>query len=156
MQKGTLLGEPLQGHQESVCSVAVSQDDKRIAGGEKSGNIMIWDVERKQIVFKLVKHTKSVNCVCFSPDGKRLASGSSDGTAIIWDTETGGVLTTLVHEGFLNWVMSAAFSPDGLKFASGTRNNIIQVFRTDNAELLLKFNAHKSASGKSQFFLTCT
>ena len=145
VQKGTLsVGESiLQVHEEGVYSFAVSPDDKRIAGGGRYGTIMIWDVERKQIVFKLVKHTWLVNCVCFSPDGKRLASGSNNGTVVIWDTKAGTILTAMteqVHEGVL--VLSMAFSPDGLKFASGTGNNI-QVFRTDNAEPLLKFKAHQ-------------
>jgi WD40 repeat protein len=139
------LGEPLQGHQGSVFSVAVSPDDSRIASGGKYGNIIIWDVERKQVVFKLVKHTESVNCVCFSPDGERLASGSNDGTAVIWNTKTGAVLTTLVVEGFWNAVYSVAFSPDGLRLASGTSDGIIHVCHTDNAELLLKFKAHEIA-----------
>jgi len=141
VQKGTLLGEPLQGHQGNVFSVAISPDDKRIASGGQDNTVIIWDVERKQIVFKLVKHTRDVNCVCFSPDGKRLASGSYDGTAtVIWDTKTGAVLTTL--EGFL--VLSVAFSPDGLKLATSSLDGIIQVCRTNNTELLLEFKAHTS------------
>jgi len=143
VQEGTLLGKPFQGHQGSVYSVAVSPDDRRVASGGQDGTIIIWDVENKQIVFRLVKHTRDVNCVCFSPDGKRLASGSNDGTALIWDTESRTVLT-LVQEGFWNWVLSVAFSPDGLKLALGTSSGSIRVCRTDNAELLLKFKAHKS------------
>ena len=142
VQNGTLLGEPLQGHQGSVLSVAVSPDDRRIASGGKYGNIMIWDVERKRAVFELVEHTESVNCVCFSPDGERLASGSNDGTAVIWDTKTGTVLTTLFVEGFWHAVYSVAFSPVGLRLASATSDGIIRVCRTDNAELLLEFRAH--------------
>jgi WD40 repeat protein len=42
-------------------------------------------------------------------------------------------------------VLSVAFSPDGLKLASGTLLGIIQVFRTDTAELLLEFNAHQQS-----------
>jgi len=139
VQKGTLLGEPLQGHQDKVMSVAVSPDDKRIASGGIDKTVIIWDCEGKEIVFQLVKHTRGVNCVCFSPDGERLASGSNDGTAVIWDTKTGTVLATV--EGFL--VFSVAFSPDGLKLATGTfLTGMIRVWCTDNAELLFEFIAH--------------
>jgi len=144
-QRGTLLGEPLQGHHESVSSVAVSPDNKRIASGGEDRTVIIWDVESKQIVFKLVKHIMSVNCVCFPPDGKRLASGSNDGTVVIWDTKTGTVLAALVVQGVWNWVSSVAFSSDGLKLASATLDGNIHVCRTDNAELLLKFKAHKES-----------
>jgi len=145
MQKGTLLGKPLQGHQGGVLSVAVSPDDKRIASGGEDNTVIIWDVESKQVVFKLVKHTAWVNCVCFSPDGKSLASGSDDGTALIWDTETGTVLTTLVVEDIGNSaVLRVAFTQYGLKLASATSNGIIRVFRTYTAELLLEFRAHEN------------
>jgi WD40 repeat protein len=57
MQKGTLWGKPLQGHQGGVLSVAVSPNDKRIASGGQDNTVIIWDVGSKQVVFKLVKHT---------------------------------------------------------------------------------------------------
>jgi len=145
VQKGTLLGEPLQGHQASIFSVAVSPDGRRIASGGQDNTVILWDVERKRIVFKLVKHKGWANCVCFSPDGKRLASGSNDGTAVIWNTKTGAVLTTpALVQGVFNWVWSVAFSPDGLKLASASSDGIIRVCLTNNATPLLEFKAHQS------------
>jgi len=144
VQEGTLLGEPLQGHQGSVFSVAVSPDDKRIASGGEDSTVIVWDVETRQIVFKLVKYSGRANCVCFSPDGKTLASGSGDGTTVIWDTKTGADLTTLIAEDWLSSVYSVAFSPDGLKLASGILDGIILVYSTKNSKLLHKFKAHEN------------
>ncbi|KAG1807087.1 uncharacterized protein BJ212DRAFT_1485748 [Suillus subaureus] len=142
MWRKKLVGGPFEEHSDHVVSVAVSPDDRRIAsGGGDNGAIIIWDIDSsEQMVFKsLVKHTGRVWSVCFSPDGQRLASGSFDRTVIIWDAETGAVLSTLQGGGP---VFCVAFSPDGLKLAHGTRRSI-RVWSTDNAELLLKIQAHQ-------------
>jgi WD40 repeat protein len=142
VQNGTLVGEPFEGHQSSVYSVAVSPDDKRIASGGMDETVIIWDVNSRQMVFNpLVKHAHWVNCVCFSPDGKRFASGSTDSTVVVWDSETAAVLTTLSHHYLA--VQCVAFSPDGLKLAYVSSDCTIRVCRTDNADLILEIDAHR-------------
>ncbi|KAG2087183.1 WD40-repeat-containing domain protein [Suillus discolor] len=141
IQKGTVVGGSFVGHSNKVFSVAVSPDDRQIASGGKDNNIIIWDVESRRLLFDpLTKHTNWVSSVCFSLDGKRLASGSYDSTVIIWDAETGAVLSTL--QGDRGGVSSVAFNPDGSKLASGSLRSI-QVWRTDNAELIFEINAHE-------------
>jgi WD40 repeat protein len=100
VEKRVFVGGPFKGHSDCVISVAISPDDRWIASGGGDGGIIIWDVDSKQMVFKLlVKHTGWVSSLCFSPDGERLASRSNDSTVIIWDTETGTVLSTLQTSG---------------------------------------------------------
>lgn len=132
------MAGPLEGHNRCVNSIAVSPDDRQIASGGDDNAIIIWDVDSKPMVLKLlVKHASWVSSVCFSPNGKRLASGSLDDTVIIWDVETGAVLSTLKGQGP---VYCVTFSPNGLKLASGALRNI-RVWSTDNAEPLLDINA---------------
>ncbi|KAG1821951.1 WD40-repeat-containing domain protein [Suillus subaureus] len=141
VEKRALVGGPFEGHSDCVISVAVSPDDRRIASGGGDRTIIIWDVDSKQMVFKpLVKHRGRVRSVCFSPDGKRLASGAYDEKVMIWDAETGAVLSTLWCRSPVNCV---AFSPNGLKLASSGAFGTIRIWSTDNAELLLKIDAHQ-------------
>ncbi|KAG1855162.1 WD40-repeat-containing domain protein [Suillus subalutaceus] len=141
VQTGALVGAPFKGHKGWVRSVAISPDDRRIASGGEDKTIIFWNAENKQMILEpLAKHTRDVNSVCFSPDGKRLASGSSDCTVVVWDVETGAVLATLRHDSL---VLTVVFSPDGLKLASGSKDNTIRVWHTNDAEVLLKFNAHQ-------------
>ncbi|KIK44140.1 hypothetical protein CY34DRAFT_803057 [Suillus luteus UH-Slu-Lm8-n1] len=136
----TSVGEPFEGHSDRVYSVAVSPDDRRFASGGGTGTIIVWDIDRKQMLFKLEKHTSLVRSVCFSPDGKRLASASWDKKVIVWDAETGVVLSTL--QSARGSVFCVAFSPDGLKLAAGEYGTI-RVWSTNNVvNILFDINAH--------------
>jgi WD40 repeat protein len=109
----TLVGETFEGHTDYVYSVAVSPDDRRLASGGGTGTIIVWDVDRKRMLFKLEKHTSLVWSVCFSPNGKRLASRHGIKKVIIWDAETGAVLSTL--QSVRGSMFCVVFSPDGRK-----------------------------------------
>ncbi|KAJ2936117.1 hypothetical protein H1R20_g982, partial [Candolleomyces eurysporus] len=80
----------LQGHIESVRSVAISPDSKRIVSGSWDDTIRIWNMETgAQVGEPLLGHGGDINSVAISPDGKLIVSGSDDKTIRIWDAETG-------------------------------------------------------------------
>jgi WD40 repeat protein len=82
-----------EGHNGPVCSVAFSQDGKRIVSGSWDQTIRVWDAETGDIVVgPLEGHTDGVNSVASSQDGKRIVSGSRDHTIRVWDAETGDVI----------------------------------------------------------------
>ncbi len=75
----------LEGHSDSVRSVAFSPDGKTLASGPSDNTIKLWDIETGKVTNTLEGHSDSVISVVFSPDGKTLASGSSDNTIKLWD-----------------------------------------------------------------------
>ncbi|THU99244.1 WD40 repeat-like protein, partial [Dendrothele bispora CBS 962.96] len=79
----------LEGHTDSVWSVAFSPDGRKLASGSYDKTVQIWNVATGQEETMLEGHAGGVFSLAFSPDGTQLASGSSDKTVRIWNTVTG-------------------------------------------------------------------
>jgi WD40 repeat protein len=126
----------LEGHTQSVNSVAFSPDGRLLASGScgqgnyiiicTQGEIRLWEVASGREVRSLSGHTSWVNSVAFSPDGRLLASGSHDKTIKLWEVASGREVRSLT--GHTDEVTSVAFSPDGRLLASGSRDETIKLW----------------------------
>ena len=67
----------LEGHTNSVHTIAFSPDGKLVASGSHDGTVQLWDSATGEPRGTLEGHTNSVLTIAFSPDGKLVASGSS-------------------------------------------------------------------------------
>ncbi len=116
----------ISGHQNTIHSVALSPDGKRVVSGGWGKSIKMWDTASGAELMTFSGHEDNVGSVAFSPDGKRLVSGSADKTVKIWDVESGTELMTL--RGHDNDIRHVAFSPDGKRIASATYGKVIKIW----------------------------
>ncbi len=107
------------GDKGAVWSVAFMPDSPvgtRIATGNESGTLQLWDVNGGKTSSPM-EHGGPVNSIAFSRDGRLIATGSGDGVVRVWDAATG---TERQHiAAGKTSVRSVAFGPADLVASGG-------------------------------------
>ncbi len=90
----------LQAHKDPVYDVVESPDGTWAATAEDSGEVVIWDVDRRTGIWSqretLAGHSGRAVALSITPDGTRLMTASDDRTAVIWDmTDRAGLGTSV-------------------------------------------------------------
>lgn len=112
-----------------IRSVAYSPTDNKAISGGDDGEILLWDLEKMQVLKRFVGHSSGIrrNCLVWSQDGKTFLSGSWDGSIRLWDVHTGKEVAHL-QAGY-GRIMSLALSPDGKyalsSYLSGPKQPVI-------------------------------
>jgi WD40 repeat protein len=141
----------LQGHTDSVRSVAVTPDGRRAVSGSKDNTLRVWDLETGHSrVFE--EHSGSVHAVALTPDGRRAVSAGGsqwddkkplDCNLRVWDLETGRFR---VLKGHTSYVHSVAVTPDGRRVVSCSYDNTERVWDVETG-------SSRVLEGFSGFFL---
>ncbi|KAG9123893.1 hypothetical protein FRC07_013599, partial [Ceratobasidium sp. 392] len=128
------VGQPLEGHTNSVTSVAYSPDGAYIVSGSYDRTVRIWYAQNgEQVGQPLEGHTSWVTSVAYSPDGAYIVSGSEDRTVRIWNAQNGEQVGQPL-EGHTNLVRSVAYSPDGAYIVSGSYDSTVRIWNAQNGE----------------------
>jgi len=121
---GSKLGE--------VRDVSFSPNGELLAAATSdSRNVIVWDMQDFQEMYKFGGFYDWVTCLSFSPDGKLLAAGSNDGTVRIWSMEDGEELALL--KGQESKVIDINFSPDGIFLATAGGDSTVLLWKISNA-----------------------
>jgi WD40 repeat protein len=81
--------QTLEGHSDSVNSIAFSHDSALLASASGDKTVRIWGTDTGECQQTLEGHSDWVRSVAFSHDSALLASASDDHTVRIWRTDTG-------------------------------------------------------------------
>jgi WD40 repeat protein len=125
------LGNVLEGHSNTIRSIAFSPTDANLlASASSDKTIILWNITdptKPQKVNTLGNHSDWVNSISFSPDGTMLTSGSYDKQVNLWNItnpESPSLISIMI--GHTDNVNTVAFSPLGDFIASlGDDNKII-------------------------------
>lgn len=89
------------GHAESVSSVTISADGKRIISASCDKSLRVWDIASGTCLHVLLGHRDNILDSVISTNGMRTVSCSDDECVRLWDTESGDCLLTLSGMGSL-------------------------------------------------------
>jgi len=163
IETGKVLFEHLPGignHSRKINSISYSFDGQRIVSGDRSGIVSIWDIKKgieTVTINAYGSRTSPVESVSFSPDGRSVLSTTFNGLKI-WDAENGSELYTLSETNIPFFMLSVLYSLDEkmiflgyYKIRTGT---VIEIYNTDNFELLYSYTLVNQYNGINNFYYT--
>jgi predicted Ser/Thr protein kinase len=107
-------------------AAAISPDGQRIAAGDFSGALRIFDLKTGIVTNVLTAHRGLIECAVFSPEGARLASAGADQIIRVHDAATGVRLGE--WPGHRATIFALAFSPDGRWLVSGDKLGAVKLW----------------------------
>ena len=120
---GDHIPGPWQDLDRSVNALTISPDNKiLVAGFGHLGDILAWDINTGQEMFRFNVDTPFLRKLEFSPNGKLLASSGFDVRTLIWDVATQQEIITPLN---MERAEVVVFSHDSTRLAAGARDRII-------------------------------
>uniref|UniRef100_A0A7S1MLU9 Guanine nucleotide-binding protein subunit beta-like protein n=1 Tax=Neobodo designis TaxID=312471 RepID=A0A7S1MLU9_NEODS len=112
-------------HRSDISAIAISADGSRIATGDTTQIIAVWNAATGEAVHtELGFHRSRINCLSFAPASTNLlASGGNDNAIIVWNLE--GKTHHKVANAHNGPVTALVFMPDGT-LASGGHDGCVK------------------------------
>lgn len=95
----------------AINAFSISKDNKYLAMGDLDGNVLIFNLNKMELMHRLTGHTARINSLDFSSDGRFLGSASNDGSVLIWTTSDFNLAPYTLKDNDA-WVVQVKFSPD--------------------------------------------
>jgi WD40 repeat protein len=123
----------LSRHRAPVRCLTLSPQGDRVLSGDKSGDVLLWEVAGGETVRRWQAHRRAVEAVAFSPSGRLGATGGADGRTWLWDLDTGKEYE-LLEAHWREAATCVAFSPDGRLLAAGSEKGHVGLWSVKTGE----------------------
>jgi WD40 repeat protein len=132
-----VMDEPDPMKDQSILTLAVMPDNKRVITGSTDKTLKIWELNTWAPLHTLSGHSGSVQSVAVTREGKYAVSGSSDQTVRIWDLiKDKPVFTLKGHTGIVSCV---SLTPCDNFIVSASHDSSLKIWSLANGELIASF-----------------
>ncbi|MCC6550734.1 MAG: caspase family protein, partial [Ignavibacteriaceae bacterium] len=134
----------LEGHENSVSALSISNDSKYIASGSYDQTIKLWDLSNGKLIRTLKGQSYVPYSIAFSHDGRFIISSGTK-TIEIWDFKSGKLIHSFLEDDVIS---SVCFNPNGKNFISGSMNGEIKIwdFTDDYPHIIVSNSTSKIIS----------
>jgi len=129
------------GHTNTVKTLAVSPNGRRVLSAGDDRAICLWDLHDGREHRRLIGHKGDVNAVGFLPDSGHALSGSRDRSIRLWDLDEGREVPRFAPQ--KGMVLSLAVAPDGRFALSGSFDTTLRLWDVATGRELRRFQGHK-------------
>ncbi|XP_042504634.1 angio-associated migratory cell protein [Macadamia integrifolia] len=130
----------LQGHNDSVSSLAFSADGQLLASGSFDGLVKIWDVSSGGLKCTLEGPGGGVEWVRWHPRGHLILAGSEDSTVWMWNADKSAYLN--IFSGHGSSVTCGDFTPDGKTICTGSDDASLRIWNPKSGENIHVVRGH--------------
>jgi WD40 repeat protein len=75
------------GHTSPIQALTFSADGRRLASGDSTGILKLWDTETGSELLSMDAHLNGVSAIAIHPGGRQMASVGGDAVVRLWRTE---------------------------------------------------------------------
>ncbi|KAI9201540.1 hypothetical protein LWI28_025051 [Acer negundo] len=122
----------IQGHKDSVSSLAFSTDGQLLASGGFDGLVQIWDTSSGILKCALDGPGGGIEWVRWHPRGHIVLAGSEDSTVWMWNADRGAYLNMFSGHG--SSVTCGDFTPDGKTICTGSDDATLRIWNPKSGE----------------------
>jgi WD40 repeat protein/serine/threonine protein kinase len=126
----------LAGHEHQVWALALSPDGKTLASADRSGEVIVWDIDSGAVRHRMKSDGGATWWVGFAADGKLLATANDTGVEI-WNAETMTRAAAFPQES--GQVTRAAVSLDGKRLVTASSDGHVRLFDLVDNRLVREF-----------------
>ena len=119
-----------------------SPDGKRLATGDHSGSIRIYEAGTWRQLSELTGPRDFTQFIAWSPDGSAVATGDSAGSLWVWGVMNGALRFTRPHHA--QAIHAVAWAPDGRRLATASWDRSIAIVDAHDGNLLTRLQGHSS------------
>jgi WD40 repeat protein len=133
LQTGGRVFSDSMGEGVSAFAVALSPDGQYVAGGDDTGQVLVWEVATGAEYADLDSHTDAVVSLEYGADQQQLVSASWDERAIVWDLDNGTPALDIALE---TGATVVAWNSPGTVIAVGGDDGSVQFFDASSGDRL--------------------